>query len=93
MPISCSMTDTQLKQDGCFSDDDLKFLGLDSDGVLKVGIEFMSFMNQRPNDADGDYVLTEELAEPFAQALRDKGYKMPIVIVSFLVGAVWSRRV
>jgi hypothetical protein len=91
MPISYSITEAPIMK---LSDTDRAFLGLTSDDIMKVGIEFMSFMNQRPNAPDGcSFTLTEKEQAMFARHLDRKGWKWAYIVPAMLLGAVWSREV
>lgn len=87
MPITYSMRGTKFKEEY------LTGFGLDGDSIFKVGIEFMSFMNQTPNDVDGTFVLTGEVSDDFGEFLAGKGWKRPYITAALLIGAEWSREV
>jgi hypothetical protein len=90
MTISYSIRGTPLTR---LSEAKREFLGLTGDRIFQVGIEFMSFMNQRPNGEDETYVLRESLQGQFAQHLAKKGWKWAYDIPVLLSGASWSRKV
>jgi hypothetical protein len=75
------------------SPSDRKVIELTDDGIFKVGVEFMSWMGQKPNGANGEFVLTERLREGFAEHLSSKGYKWAFVTAFVLCGTEWSRKV
>lgn len=90
MPISYSIKGTPLEH---MSASDRKFLGLDEDGIFKVGIEFMSYMNQVPNGPEASFVLSDEEQEGFACHLSEKGFTWPFITPVVLHGASWTREV
>ena len=77
------------------SKSDREFLRLTDDDVFKIGVEFMSFMGQKPNGPPEDekFILTEENQVAFALFLENKGYEWARIIPVVLLGAVWSRKV
>jgi hypothetical protein len=90
MTISFYLADSPVTK---LSDSDRRFLELTDDDIFRIGTEFMSYMNQKPNCIDGRFMLDEGQMSGFAELLHTKGYRWAFIIPVLLKGTAWTRKV
>jgi len=90
MTLSYSLNDAPIKM---LCDTDRAWLGMTKEDIMRVGVEFMSFMEQRPNTEEGGFRLTEKVREGFAMFLAKKGWTWANDVAALLTDVEWTREV
>jgi len=90
MTLSYMLNNAPIKK---LCDTDRAWLGMTNEDIMRVGVEFMSFKEQRPNTDEGGFLLTEKDLEGFAMFLSKKNWTWANDVVALLVGTEWSREV